>query len=174
MKAQELLENIKNGNFDIATALEVKTYLPIKQKQMIAQLIINECTEQVNGVIKLDSMKQYLSYVKYMIKFYTNLEYTDDDYDALCGTEYGETTLVDAIMSCYLADAKECSRILNLMLDDYMRENSIEVSIGKFMNSLTNTVNGISEKIGNFDMSQIIPEGIDIDKFNGFLEQYVK
>ena len=174
MKVQELLENINNGNFDMAKALEVNAYLPIKQKQALAHLIINECTEVVDGVIKLDSMKQYLSYIRYMIKFHTNLEYTDDDYDVLCSTECEDTTLLNVIMSYFGADAEECSRILNLMLDDYMRENSIEVSIGRFMNSLTNTVDRVSEKIGNFDINQVIPEGIDVDKFNGFLEQYVK
>lgn len=158
MKISQLLMNIKLKTFNMERELRVKKYLPIKEKQMLAQLIINECTENVNGVIKLDSMKQYLSYVKYMIKFHTNLEYTEDDYDTLCSTEYMESNLLNVIMSCFGSDAEECSRILNLMLDDYMRENSIECSIGRFLSGLSNTIDGLSESFGDVDIKEMLKQ----------------
>jgi hypothetical protein len=158
MKMHQLLMNIKLKTFDMGRELHVKKYLPIKEKQMIAQLIINECTEEINGVIKLDSMKQYLSYVKYMIKFHTNLEYTEDDYDTLCSTEYMESNLLNAIMSCFGSDAEECSRILNLMLDDYMRDNSIECSVGRFLGGLSNAIDSLSTSFGDIDVNQMLKQ----------------
>ena len=175
MKINELLMNIKNKSFKLnGLELGVKKYLPIQEKQMIAQLIINECTEEVNGVIKLDSIKQYLSYVKYMIKFHTNLEYADDDYDTLCATEYMETNLLNAIISCFGTDAEECSRILNLMLDDYMRDNSIECSVGRFLSDLSENINSLSAAFSTIDINSILPKDIDTERFNQFLKQYIK
>lgn len=174
MKVQELLLNIKNKNFNMEKELAVKEYLPIQKKQAIAQLIINECTENVDGVIKLNSIKQYMAYVRYMILMHTNLDYSDEDYDALCSTQYGDTTLLNYIMSYFGSDAEECSRILNLMLDDYMFENSIEVVIGKFFNGLTNNINSFASSLGNINLKGILPEGIDTEKFNAFLNTYIK
>lgn len=174
MKVQELLLNIKNKNFNMEKELAVKEYLPIQKKQAIAQLIINECTENIDGVIKLNSIKQYMAYVRYMILMHTNLDYSDEDYDALCSTEYENTTLLNYIMAYFGLDAEECSRILNLMLDDYMRENSIEVVIGKFFNGLTNNINSFASSLGNINLKGILPEDIDTEKFNAFLNTYIK
>lgn len=174
MKMNELLMNIKNKTFKLDSGLQVKKYLPFKEKKNIAILIINECTNEVNGVIELDSMQQYLSYVKYMILMHTNLEYTDEDYDKLCSTEYMETNLLNAIMSCFGPDAEECSRVLNLMLDDYMRQNSIESAVGRFLNGLNNTIDNLAASLSDFDVSSIIPKDFDVESFNQVLKKYVK
>lgn len=174
MKINELLMNIRNKDFKLKTGLKIKTYLPIKEKQAIAQLIINECTDEVNGVIELDSIQQYLSYVKYMILLHTNLDYSDEDYDKLCSTEYNETSLLNAIMSNFGPDAEECSRILNLMLDDYMRQNSIECAVGRFLNGLNNTVNNLTASLNNFDVNSILPKDFDVETFNQMLNKYVQ
>ena len=173
MKVNELLMNIRNKDFKLKTGLQVKKYLPIKEKQAIAQLVINECTEEVNGVIKLNSLQQYLSYVKYMILMHTNLDYSDEDYDKLCSTEYMETNLLNAILSNFGPDAEECSRILNLMLDDYMRENSIEYTVGKFLSNLNNTINALTTTFSAMDINSILPQDIDVESFNNFLKNYI-
>ena len=176
MKIQELLVNIKNKDFNLERGLQVKKYLPIEVKKTIAQGVIYECTSNDNGAIKVDSVQRYMSYVKYMITTHTNLEYTDNDYDALCSTEYNEVNLLNAIMDCFGEDAKECSRILNLMMDDYMQEMTIEFNIAKFLNSLDTSsaslVNGISKKIDKFDVDSF--KDIDINNLNTFLQNYIK
>ena len=101
MKVQELVMNIKNKEFKLEKALEVKKYLPIEVKKTIAQSIIYDCTNDELGVIKVDSVQRYMSYVRYMIVAHTNLIYTDEDYDMLCSTEYGDTTLLNAIMDYF-------------------------------------------------------------------------
>ena len=68
MKIEEFVEKITNNRFmEIEKVLDIKKYLPIQEKKEIAQLIIDECTQISNGLIKLDSIQQYMSYTKHMI-----------------------------------------------------------------------------------------------------------
>ncbi len=159
MKINELLMNIHNKEFNLERGLEVKKYLPMETKKAIAQGIIYDCTDDTDGHIKVDSVQQYMSYVRYMITMHTNLKYTDADYDKLCSTQYGDTTLLNAIINCFAPDAKECDRILKLMCGDLMQNNSIETSIAKVMNVLVESMNGITNnlnaKIGAIDMDSV-------------------
>lgn len=173
MKVKELVAGIENKDFNLEKELQVKTYLPIELKKTIAQSIIYDCTESDNGVIKVDSVQRYMSYVKYMITSHTNLEYTDEDYDTLCSLG-----LLNIIMDCFEADAKECSRILNLMTDDYMQEMSIDFAVAKFLNNLTGNLNNITENIvqktNETNLNDIVPDSIDMNKLGDFLQNYIK
>ena len=170
MKINELMANIHRKDFNMEKELQVKKYLPIEEKKLIAQGIIYECTEQVNGVVKVDSVQQYLSYVKYIILRHTNLEYTQDDYDKLCSTEYQGKTLLNSIMDCFVDDAKECTRIMNLMTSDYMQQNSMEFIVGNFLSTLGEA---LKDKIESFDLSSIMPKDMDTNKLMKFLDTYM-
>lgn len=170
MKINELMANIHRKDFNMDKELQVKKYLPIEEKKLIAQGIIYECTEEVNGCIKVDSVRQYLSYVKYMILRHTNLEYTQEDYDKLCSTNYQDKTLLNAIMDCFAADAKECTRIMNLMTSDHMQQNSMEFIVGKFLNNISEA---LKEKLDEFDVNALIPQGMDKDKLVNFINNYM-
>lgn len=170
MKINELLMSIHRKDFDMEKELQVKKYLPMEEKKLIAKGIIYECTERVDGVIKADSVQQYLSYVKYMILHHTNLEYTPEDYDKLCSTEYQDKTLLNAIMDCFAPDAKECTRILNLMTADYMQQNSMEFIVGKFLNNIGEL---LESKLNEFNINDFIPNDVDKDKLVKFLNDYM-
>ena len=174
MKVKELLENIKNDNFDLADALNVNKYLPIDVKRTIAQGIIFECVEDDMGATKVDSVQKYMAYVRHMITTHTCLEYTDDDYDALCSIDYGYGSLLDAIFDCFDRDADECEMILEMMLDDYMRELSIESSVARLVHNLNDVIGDFADKVDDLDIGKIIPAGLDVEKINGFLNKYVK
>lgn len=174
MKVQELLENIKNDNFNLAEALQVNKYLPIDVKRTIAQGIIFECVEDDAGATKVDSVQKYMAYVRHMITAHTCLEYTDVDYDAVCSAEYGDGSLLDAIFECFERDADECEMILDFMLDDYMRELSIESSISKLVNDISVAIRGFADKLDGVDLANLIPKDLDVEKLNGFLNKYVK
>lgn len=175
MKMQELLTNIHNKDFNLERGLQVKKYLPIEVKKTIAQGIIYDCIIVEDGVAKVDSVQRYLSYVKYMITMHTNLEYTDEDYDALCSTEYGETTLLNAIVKTFESDANECNRILGLMMDDYLENNAVEnqivVAVNKFLSGLSNIAKAIEDKIDSVNLDDILPENFDMNKLNDFLNK---
>ena len=108
-----------------------------------------------------------------MILRHTNLEYTQDDYDTLCSAG-----LLDTIMGCFGEDANECSRILNLMIDDYMQESTIEFAVAKFFDNVNNIVtdfaNKLDKQVENMDLSSVIPKDMDADKLTNFLNTYVK
>lgn len=174
MKVNELLMNIHNKDFNLEKGLQVKKYLPMEEKKLIAQGIIYECTEDTDGFIKVDSVQQYLSYIKFMILRHTNLEYTSEDYDKLCSTQYGDTTLLNAIVNCFANDAKECDRIMNLMIADCIQNNSLGAQVSKITNGINNILNTLESKINGFDINSLIPEDLDIDKLNNFLTNYVK
>lgn len=178
MKVQELLMNIKNKEFKLERGLEVKKYLPIEVKKTIAQGIIYDCTNDEFGVIKVDSVQRYISYVRYMITTHTNLEYTDDDYDALCSTEYGDTTLLNAIVDCFGNDAKECSRILDLVMSDYMQESTLDFTLAKFLHDTSVSISKFTtkntEKFNDVDLKSMIPDSVDMNKLGTFLNKYIK
>lgn len=183
MKVQELLASMRRSNFNMEKELQVTKYLPMDVKQTIARGIIYECTNSDDGAIKVDSVQQYLSYVKYMIKYHTNLEYEDTDYDVLCSSVYkdaegNECGVLGAIMDCFGEDAKECSRIMGMMMDDYLQENSMEFAVAKLLNKLSGMLAGfadkMNEKIGDIDLASMIPDGVDMDKLSGFLSDYIK
>lgn len=178
MKMQELLMSIHRKDFNIEKELQVKKYLPIEEKKLIAQGIIYECTENTNGAIKVDSVQQYLSYVKYMILRHTNLEYNAEDYDKLCSTKYGESSLLNAIFDAFPEDAKECSRILNFMVEDLMQENSMNFVVAKFLNNLSlqleTIMDSINAKTKELSLDTIVPNDIDLNQIKKFLDANIK
>lgn len=174
MKVQELLMSIHNNDFNLEKSLEVKKYLPIELKKTIAQSIIYDCTREEDGVIKVDSVERYMSYVRHMITFHTNLEYVDSDYDVLCSTEYKYGNLLKAIMCCFEDDVEECRRILNFVMDDYMREMSMEMSIAKFLNKLSGSINDFVASIGENINNINVQEQVDMEKLNTFLNTYIQ
>ena len=173
MTVKELVFNLKSKEFKMGKSLQVKEYLPIAEKKEIAKQIIEGSIINKNGVIKIDSVERYMLYVKHMILSHTILHYTDADYDMLCSTEYNGTTLLNAIMELFAADAQECTRILNLMTDDYMQEMSLEFTLAKFLNKLSDTIDDLSLYLES-SMDSALPEDMDIDKLNSFLKTYIK
>ena len=174
MKVQELLEKINSDHFDFENELDIKKYLQIDVKKTIAQGIIYECTEMVDGIYKMDSVQRYLSYVRYMITMHTNLEYSDEDYDILCSTEYLGARLIDRIMNYFEDDAKECKKVLEFMMDDYMREIGLEHNIANFLNGLNATISNFVNKLNIESLQSMIPNNIDMSKLSTFLNNYIK
>ena len=170
MKIEKLLTDIHRANFDMEKELQVKKYLPMEVKKTIAQGIMYECITNEDGAIKVDSVQQYMSYVRYMITMHTNLEYTNEDYDKLCSIQYGETNLLNAIISCFGPDAKECDRILKLMCGDLMQNNSIEALIAKVTNVLIESINGITNNLNN-KIDAIDMDGVDFSKVKKFIDK---
>lgn len=173
MKINELMMAIHRKDFNIEKELQVKKYLPIEEKKVIAQGIIYECTENVDGIIKVDSVQQYLSYVKYMILRHTNLEYTQEDYDKLCSTVYGETSLLNVIIGSFQGDANECNRILNLMINDHINnntaENQIVVAVNQFLSGITHIVESMGDKV-----TDMLPNDFDMNRLVKFVNENYK
>jgi hypothetical protein len=173
MRVQELISKMNTEGFNLAEAIETKIYLPINLKKVIAQEIVYDCTSEDNGVIKVDSFERYMSYVRHMITEHTNLEYTDDDYDVLCSTEYNGDSLLGAIIGCFGEDAKECSRILEMVMGDYMQDTTLESILAKTLHNLEINLSKFAEKIAD-NTKNMIPEGMDIEGLGKLIEKLGK
>jgi len=146
MQIQELKERIPDSNsndsniFDITQilgGLEIKPYLPVAEKKLIADSIINSCIEiDENSIMKIDYFnKIIISNMSFIIN-YTNLEFSEDsieDYDFLC-----KYKILDYIINSI--DIDELNFINKLVEDELEQmikiENSIEGIIAKGLNKL--------------------------------------
>ena len=77
-------------------------------------------------------------------------------------------------MDCFDSDAKECLRILNLMTDDLIHDNSIESTVGKLVYNINSAIGTFIEemrnKFRNLDLNDMVPEGTDISQLADILK----
>ena len=188
MQIQELKERIPDSNsndsniFDITQilgGLEIKPYLPVAEKKLIADSIINSCIEiDENSIMKIDYFnKIIISNMSFIIN-YTNLIFSDDsieDYDFLC-----KYKILDYIINSI--DIDELN-FINKLVEDELKQvlqigNSLEGIIAKGLNKLIEKIpdeKGLNRLINNIPkaMNKLKPENLSLMKelFNQKQEQ---
>ena len=168
MKINEFIKVAnKDKNTKMNVLLETKKYLPISEKRDLAQAVIDACVSIENGCVKVDSLDKYIMFTIAIISRYTNLEFGADgdvldDYDLLC-----EAGLLDSVLETFAPEYEKVNNILNMMLADIMRENSMEASIASVASSITNgldrVIYALTEKINNFNIQM---DDADIESIN--------
>ena len=140
--------------------LEIKEYIPFKRKREIAEMIVEESTQIVDGVKKNDAIGQYVSFVVAMIASHTKLEFSNnpvDDYDVLA-----ESGLLTLIVNEFKADYSECDILLKMALAAELESNNIENIIGRFLDKVANKIDEFSDalkdKFENFGLKDIFGE----------------
>lgn len=183
MKINELVEFISNSKNKllkqtqleevIAKHIETKKYLPIKQKKELIESIVNECVLYEDGVYKFDDIDKYICFTMRVIEAYTNLELSNDleeDYDMLC-----EASLLDLIINTFKKEYDEVNILLQMKCEYILTSNSLESQVGRFLDSVLEKidvlVNALSNKVDNFDMSNLPISGEDITKLLDFLNK---
>ena len=66
--------------------LEIKTYLPFRMKRTLVETVVSQNIEWVDGIKKIDSINEYVSFIVAVLSAHTNLQWSDDpvaDYDLL-------------------------------------------------------------------------------------------
>ena len=161
----------------IKKELEIRTYIPFREKREIAEMIVAQNTKEIDGVKKNDSINQYVSFIVAMISAHTNLTFSDDpvaDYDLLA-----ESGLLSQIVAEFQESYSECEIVLKMALAMELEDNSINVLVGKFLNGILQKLDvfgeGLKDKLGNIDLKEILgsdfkPE--DLAKLKGFLDRY--
>lgn len=172
MRVNEFIDMINAGKVEnIDNVLDTKKYIPVQVKYATAQAIMYDCTEEVNGAIKMNTFHRYMSFIKHMINIHTNLEYTDEDYDVMCSTNYNGVSLMDAVMNTFTDDGKECSNILEMVSNDIMYDNSIEMSVAKALNNIDIKIRDVLKN--TFDgLKKDIPDNVDMNELSKMLEIY--
>ena len=183
MKINELVEFISNSKNKllkqtqleevIAKHIEIKKYLPIKQKKELIESIVNECVLYEDGVYKFDDIDKYICFTMRVIEAYTNLELSNDleeDYDMLC-----EASLLDLIINTFKKEYDEVNILLQMKCEYILTSNSLESQVGRFLDSVLEKidvlVNALSNKVDNFDMSNLPISSEDITKLLDFINK---
>ena len=153
----------KEKNKKMSVILETKKYLPIAEKRVLAQQVIDACTEEQDGIIIIDSVTKYIIFTMTVIGAYTNLEFeTLDDYDALC-----EADLLNSVIETFAAEYSRVNDIMNMMLSDLMQTNTVETAIMGVLNKVNSNMDVIVEALANkieemnFNLGDIDPAMVD-------------
>lgn len=152
--------------------LNVKEYMSIKAKKELVDNIVNECILYDDGVFKFDDIDKYIAFTMRTIAAYTNLELSDDieeDYDALC-----EAKLLENLINTFKKEYDDVNILLQMKCDYVLSGNTMEAQLGRFLDGISNKLDGVLEgladKIGNFDINNLPISGDDLQKLLKFLQ----
>ncbi len=123
--------------------LEIKEYIPFKDKRMIAEMVVSSNIELIDGVKKYDSINSYIGFVVTMLTSHTNLEFSSDpvaDYDVLA-----ESGLLTPIIETFRSNYTECDILLKMALAYEMEDNNVGAVVGRFLHGVLGTIDGIGE-----------------------------
>lgn len=188
MKINEFVESFKAARVQntkinpdaigewIREKLEVKTYVPFRQKREIAEMVVAQNIEEIDGVKKYDSINAYVCFVVAMISAHTNLEWRENpivDYDVLA-----ESGLLSQVIAEFQESYNECDVVLKLALAMELEDNNVNVLIGHFLDDILKKLGGIGEKFkgafGDFNIQDILGGNItqeDLTKLSGLLDK---
>lgn len=160
----------------IRKELEVKSYIPFREKRKIAEMIVEENLKEVNGVKKYDSVDGYIDLMVASIAVHTNIEWSTDpvaDYDLLA-----ENGLLTQIIAQFQCSHDEIDLLRKMVLEMELEDNSTNALIGRFLNKISVLLDGVVEavkdKFGDFDLKDILGgdfEEEDIVQLMGFLDK---
>lgn len=179
MKIKEFIDAVQNINIetDVANLISVKKYITSASKVKLANAVIDLSAEYDRGFVKFNSYKRHLAFIFAAIEAHTNIKFADkwedkiQEYDALC-----ENGLIDVVISTFKTDYDVSREVLDMMCADMLAENSLEISIAKLAQSASENldvfVGALADKLGELDIEKIIPEGLDLDKLQGLLNNF--
>lgn len=188
MKIVEFVENFKAARVQntkinpnavseyLREKLEVKTYIPFRQKRTIAEMIVTQNIEVVDGIKEYDSINAYMSLIVASISAHTNLEWSEDpvvDYDLLA-----ESGLLPQIIAEFQGSHDEIDIILKMALSMELEDNNVNVLVGHFLDSILKKLDGVGEAfkgaLGNFNIQDVLGTDIkqeDLAKLTGLLDK---
>ena len=153
-KAKKFM-NLKTGVDErtewIKKELEIKEYIPFNQKRKIAEMIVQNNIQIVDGIKKYDSINAYIGLTISTIAAYTNLSFGNNpvtDYDLLA-----ECGLLPQIMAILHEGYDEIGCLLKMAAEMELESNSVSALIGKFLDGILNKLDNL---IGGFDIKQLI------------------
>lgn len=191
MKVVEFIEKFKkeriaNTKIDntivdsfIRKELEVREYVPFKEKRAIVELLVMKSIDIVDGVKKHDSISSYISFVSAVLVAHTNLELSNDpivDYDIL-----SENHLLTPIIGTFKESYDEFDVLFKMALANELEDNNVNMTFARFLNSILERLDSVGEvlksTVGNVDINSILGEQFnaeDIAKLSSFLDKYNK
>lgn len=179
---KERIANTKTDNTIVSSfikkELEVREYVPFKEKRAIVELLVMKNIEVVDGVKKHDTISGYISFIAAMLTAHTSLELVDPiaDYDML-----SENKLLVPIIETFQTSYDECDVLFKMALANELEDNNVNMTFARFLNSILVRLDSVGEvlksTVGNVDINSILGEQFkaeDIAKLSSFLDKYNK
>jgi hypothetical protein len=185
---KEFVENYKNKNIIntkinpnaiseyIKRELEIKTYIPFREKREIAEMVVRHNIKVADGVKKYDSIDGYIALIVASIMAHTNLEFGAEpiaEYDLLA-----ESELLPQILAEFQGSHEEIDLLLHMVLDMELEDNEISAIIGRFLNKISEILDDMvditKDKFNDFDLQNIFGADIkpeDLSKLTGLLDK---
>lgn len=189
MKIAEFVTNYKNKRFMntktgpderseyLKKELGIKTYIPFRTKRELAETVVEQNIDVVDGIKKYDSINGYIGFIVASIMAHTNLEWGDDpvaDYDLLA-----ESGLLPQIVAEFQGSHDECDILLKMALAMEFEDNNVNVLVGHFLDGVLKKLDGLSEglkeKIEKLDLKDVLGADInkeDLVKLIGLLDRF--
>lgn len=156
--------------------LEIKTYIPFRKKRQIAEMIVEQNIEDVDGIKKYDTINGYIGLIVASIAAHTNLEFSDDpvsDYDLLA-----ESGLLPQIVSEFQGSHDEIDIILKMALAMELEGNNVNALVGRFLNKVSGVLDDVNvafkDKIEKLDFKDVFDVDFkeeDLAKLISFLNK---
>lgn len=188
MLVKEFVENYKAKKFIITRngvdeksewlrkELDIKSYIPFREKREIAEMIVEQNIKVVDGIKKYDSINGYIGLVVASIAAHTNLEWSSDpisDYDMLA-----ENGFLEEILAEFEGSHSEINLLMNMTLDSELEDNEVGAIIGRFLNNILETLGGVSgalkDKFKDLNLSEFLGEDFkaeNLAKLTGLLDK---
>lgn len=174
MLVENFIEELNKQDINLKEMLEIRTYIPIAEKRVILETIVDRCFTIKDGVLTCDYILKKMMFELAMIKYHTNLEIditSEEDYDEI------QKTGID--FHCeYPMDYSECYLLFDGIEKELRSQYSIEISVAQLSNKLSDgiedVVNKITQKIENSDMSKFGFDSIELNRFKKLLNKYGK
>lgn len=132
----------------------MKKYINISKKRDIANKVVLMSSENMDGIIKIDSFKRKIYTFMFAAEEYLEKSF-GDDFDALMDQydELMQSGVADQIKA--LDDYTEFEFIVMKLVSDTEKCNSVEHSVAKMCQSIVGAIENISDaladKISEFD-----------------------
>ena len=159
----------------IRNTLEIKTYIPFREKREIAEMIVTQNIQEVDGIKKYDDINSYVSLIVASIVAHTSLEFGEDviaDYDLLA-----ESGLLPQIIAEFQSSHEEIGILLKMAIAYEIEDNNINVLVGHFLNSILGKFDSLGKmfqsKLENFEFKDILGDfkQEDLAKLSSFLNK---
>lgn len=163
----------------IKEKLDIVEYVPFNKKREIIDMIVAKVVVEEDGVKKVNSVDQFLSFFASMIIAHTNLvfgEKPEEDYDAL-----NKNGLIEPIIAMFQKDYSEFEVLLKMAIADELADNNLNVIVGKFLNGILDKLDGVGDMLkgftDNLDLPKLLGTNINEEekaKFLGLLDKLIK
>ena len=151
MKIVELVEMYKkNKMVNLKNILEVEEYVSTPIKRNMCELVLDSCVENIDGVLRIDSLNRYLLFTIAVISVHTNLEFNIEENGTTSIEEYDELNkagLIEKIIATFESDYEACKVMLDMLTNDRIKnQETLDKKILKFINSISNEIDKLDNK----------------------------